>query len=609
MPSRATRRRLRLGLIVVLASFCAGMAGAAPDGVVAFSVSGTDKGLARALRGVSLLLAAQKDKTSEAQDLFADARAEYGNLLGALYARGHYAPVIHVRIDGREAAEIPPLDAPARISRIEVQVAPGPVFAFSQTRVAPLAPQTLLPEGFAPREVAESGLVLEAVGAAVQGWRHLGHAKAAPGEERLLADHATSTLSVDVRMEPGPRLRFGRLIIEGNQRMRPGRIRAIAGLPEGAVFDDAELERATSRLRRTGIFRSATLEEAEAISPPDLLGITAVVVEEKPRRYTFGAEIASFEGLALSGSWLHRNLFGGGERLTLSGDILNIGAQTGGTDYRIGVLLERPATLTPDTTARLGFQVAHLDEPDFSSDGFGVTAGLTQFFSDQLTGSVELAYEFARTTDGSGTRNFRNLALPVGLIWDRRDSVLDAREGFLLQGEVKPFYGFGAAAAGARLSLDARGYRGFGAEKAVVLALRAQAGAILAAGVTGTPRNDLFYSGGGGTVRGQPFQSLGVEVLRDANGDLFTTGGTLFLGGSAEARVRLRGNIGVVGFVDVGRIDTGGFFTDAGGWQAGAGLGLRYATLVGPIRLDVAVPAGGGTGRGVQFYIGLGQAF
>lgn len=608
MPLRATRSRLRFGVIAALASLCAGMAGSAPDRV-AFTVSGSDKGLARDLRGVSVLLAAQKDKSAEAQDLFAEARAEYANLLGALYARGHYAPVIHVLIDGREAAEIAPLDAPAQIQRIEVKVDPGPVFAFSQTRVAPLAPETVLPERFAPREVAESGLVLEAVGAAVDGWRHVGHAKAASAEERLLADHAAATLSVDVRMEPGPRLRFGRLVIEGNQRMRPGRIRAITGLPEGAVFDDAELARATSRLRRTGIFRSVTLKEAETITPPDLLGITAVVVEEKPRRYTFGAEIASLEGLALTGSWLHRNLFGGGERLTISGNILNIGAQTGGTDYGIGVLLERPATLTPDTTARLGFEVEHLDEADFSSDGFAVNVGFNQVFSDSLTGSAVLAYEFARITDASGTTNYRNLALPLGLIWDRRDSVIDAREGFLLQGEVKPFLGFGAAESGARLTLDARGYRAIGAEQAVVLALRAQAGAILAAGVEGTPRNDLFYSGGGGTVRGQPFQSLGVDVLRDGNGDLFTTGGTLFLGGSAEARVRVTENIGVVGFVDVGRIDSGSFFSDAGGWQAGAGIGVRYATLVGPIRLDVAVPAGGGTGRGVQFYIGLGQAF
>ena len=46
-----------------------------------------------------------------------------------------------------------------------------------------------------------------------------------------------------------------------------------------------------------------------------------------------------------------------------------------------------------------------------------------------------------------------------------------------------------------------------------------------------------------------------------------------------------------------------------GEWQSGAGLGLRYKTPIGPIRLDVAAPVQGSTGGGVQLYLGIGQAF
>ena len=59
----------------------------------------------------------------------------------------------------------------------------------------------------------------------------------------------------------------------------------------------------------------------------------------------------------------------------------------------------------------------------------------------------------------------------------------------------------------------------------------------------------------------------------------------------------------------MGRIDVGGFFTGTGDWHAGAGLGVRYATGVGPLRLDIAAPVGGSTGDGVQIYLGMGQAF
>jgi translocation and assembly module TamA len=109
-------------------------------------------------------------------------------------------------------------------------------------------------------------------------------------------------------------------------------------------------------------------------------------------------------------------------------------------------------------------------------------------------------------------------------------------------------------------------------------------------------------------VRGQPYQSLGVPRTRIA-ADNTTIGANHFLGGSLEARVKASETIGAVGFIDVGRIDVDGFFTDIGDWHAGAGLGIRYATGVGPLRLDVAAPVSGDTGNGVQFYLGLGQAF
>jgi translocation and assembly module TamA len=99
-----------------------------------------------------------------------------------------------------------------------------------------------------------------------------------------------------------------------------------------------------------------------------------------------------------------------------------------------------------------------------------------------------------------------------------------------------------------------------------------------------------------------------VDILRSTAGSAFTTGGKTFLGGSVEARLKVGESLGLVGFFDVGRIDADEFF-GFGDWHSGAGVGVRYATPVGPIRLDVAMPVGGKTGDGVQVYVGLGQAF
>lgn len=573
---------------------------------VALGVAGGDEDLTDAVRAASHLMALTKD--AEPQDVLAAARADYAAILSALYAKGHYSGVIAIRIDGREAANIPALEVPAVVHRVEIAVDPGPPFRFGRVALGPRAPRTELPEGFRPGAAAESGVVTEAVEVAVRAWREVGHAKARLASEDVVADHAADRLDVALALEPGPRLRFGPLRIEGEQRMREARIRKITGLPEGETFSETELRRAETRLRRTGIFASANLVEDEAITAPDLLGITAQLVEQKPRRYSLGAEVASLDGVSLTGSWLHRNLMGGGERLLVEGEVTNIGSGESGVDYALGISLDRPATLTPDTTAGLLLNYSHLDEVDYYADTVEFGLNFSHIFSDTLTGKAGLTYSYQDGHDPGGDFTFRNLSLPLGLIWDRRDDKTDATRGFYIDATLKPFLGFGTTGSGVRATMDARGYRSLGEAGRFVIAARAQAGGIWGPTLLETPRDQLFFSGGGGTVRGQPYRSLGIAVTRGF-GPEFLIGGQFFAAGSLELRAKVTERIGLVGFVDAGSVGLDGLFSGDAESHAGAGLGLRYDTGIGPIRLDVAAPISGNTGEGVQVYIGLGQAF
>ena len=601
---RTGRRALALGFALALGG--AGSGGLALDSVV-FRVDNAPETLNKSLRGASVLLASQRAGNLRPQDLFADARAEYGRLLGALYAQGYYSAVISVKIDGQEAADIPPIDSPASIGSITVQIDPGPRFTFSRAAVAPLAPGTNLPEGFAMGQPADSGLIRDAVQAGVDGWRSKGRAKAVPLAQDIVADHATAQLAAAVTLDPGPVLRFGRLKVEGNVRMREQRIRWISSLRTGEQFDPAELERAADRLRRTGVFSSVVLTEDATITDPDLIGITATLIEAKTRRYSFGAEVASLDGVTISALWLHRNLLGGGERLTVKGEVANIGITSGGVDYTLGVTLERPGTPGPDTSLALNFDLSHLDEDDYLADTAAAGFNFNHVFSEKLSARAGLSYEYTKGRDEVGDFLYRSLALPIGSIWDNRDNQTNATGGVYAAAEVKPFLGFGTTDNGVRLTLDARGYRPLDKDRKFVIAGRLQAGAVFGSSLLGTPRADLFYSGGGGTVRGQPYQSLGVTV--DSMGTALGIGGTKFVGASVEARVKLTEKIGVVGFFDLGRVDAEQFFADSGNWHSGVGIGARYETGFGPIRFDVATPLGGDTGDGVQIYIGLGQAF
>ena len=165
------------------------------------------------------------------------------------------------------------------------------------------------------------------------------------------------------------------------------------------------------------------------------------------------------------------------------------------------------------------------------------------------------------------------------------------------------FLAISGADDGLRTYVDARAYRTFGTTRPVTFALRGQLGSVFGPALSVAPADYLFYSGGGGTVRGQPYQALGVDL---GGGNL--VGGRSFVGLTAEARVQITDNIGLVGFVDGGYVGAEEFYDGSGEWHSGAGLGLRYNTGIGPIRLDVATPVHGG-GSGFFIYIGIGQAF
>ena len=156
------------------------------------------------------------------------------------------------------------------------------------------------------------------------------------------------------------------------------------------------------------------------------------------------------------------------------------------------------------------------------------------------------------------------------------------------------------------LTLDARKYFGFGEDNNTVLATRAQFGTLAGPDSDSAPPDYLFFAGGGGSVRGQPYQALGIGEIDDT-----VIGGTSYLALSGEIRRHVRGNFDAVVFYDAGFVGDDAFFQGEGSWLTGAGLGLRYNTGFGPLRADVAFPISGtpDDAPGFQIYIGIGQAF
>jgi translocation and assembly module TamA len=573
----------------------------------AFELKISSNALNEDLRGMSLIAALEGSvPPAISQDVIAAAQADYARLVGLLFDRGFFAPTVSIRINNREASEISPVLPPSQVIKVEINVETGQPFVLGIARIGPLAPNTKPLIGFAKQQLATTGVLRESVDMAITDWRSQGYAKAVLAAQTITANHALARLDVDIKLAPGPQLRFGDLGVTGNDRMRIKRIEDIAGLPTGQVFSPLALDRVTSRLRRTGVFSVVSLTESDAIGSDGSINIEAQIVESKPRRFGFGADISTQEGLGLSAYWLHRNLFGGAERLRLAGEVSGLGGNSGGEDYNLSLAFGRPATFNEDTDFYAIAELASITEPNHSSDSLSLEVGIKRYATEKREYRLGFGFEAAETSDIFGDQSYKILTLPVSVIFDYRDDKLDATKGYFVEVSLTPFLNLSGTSNGLRTAIDTRAFYSLGANKRTTIAVRGQLGSVIGPALEDAPADFLFYSGGGGTVRGQDFQSLGVDF---GNGNII--GGRSFLGLSTELRVKTGDKLSVVGFYDLGYVGSEAFPDGTSGeWHSGAGVGVRYDTGIGPIRLDLAVPIqDADDNNGVELYIGIGQSF
>lgn len=425
------------------------------------------------------------------------------------------------------------------------------------------------------------------------------------GQSTVVIDHATQTATLELPVSPGGERRFGSVVTAPNKLMGASHIQKIARFKSGDLFDESALDDLRRALIQTGIVSSAEVKPVEGKLP----GTVDIDVELLPAPLrTVAGELGygTGEGVRAALSWTHRNLFPPEGALTVRA-VAGTQEQSGGVIFRRNNFEGRDRVLTAQATA------SNLNRAAFQARTFSLSGSLerqtTIFFQKAWTWSLgaELAASDERdvilTTGATRRRIFFIAALPTSLNYDGSDDLLNPTKGFRLGARVAPELSLQGSAFGyARIQLDGSIYQSFGDR--ITLAGRVRLGTI-----AGAPRDAIapsrrFYAGGGASVRGYGFQGIGP---RDPNND--PIGGRSLTEFAVEARLKLFGPFGLVPFFDAGNIYTSPLpkFT---GLQYGAGVGLRYYSNFGPIRIDVGTPINPQPGDPrVAVYVSLGQAF
>jgi len=568
--------------------------------------------LDQALRDSSNLVSLRENAPVGPFALVSRARDDQGRFESALNSYGHYAARVAIQVAGRSLDDptLPAvLEAATAPVPVAVAITPGPVFRLRRVTLEGQVPQEARAAlGIAPGAPALAAEVLAGQGRMLDALRSRGYALAKVDTPAATLDPAAQALDVSYKVEAGPQVDLGPISVDGLQRVDPGFVRRRLLVHPGERFDPAKIERARQDLTQLGVFSTVRARAADKVDAAGQLPL-AFDFTERPRHAVGATAAYSTDlGASVGATFQHRNLFGQTEQLNLGVAVTQLGGSASrGVGYNATASLLKPDVLARNQSVQFSLQAIkeNLDAYDRTAILGGVT--LIRKFSEVWTASVGLQAQQSLITQEGVRRSYTLLALPIGLRYDSTgtEGLFEPTHGIKAAATVTPTYDLsGPSSTFTTLQAQASTYINLAAPGRSVLAVRGLVGSVQGATTFQLPPDQRFYAGGGGTVRGYKYQSIGPK-FRDNR----PTGGTAVTAGTVEFRQRFGESFGAAVFVDAGQVDTSSA-PFGGNLRAGAGVGARYYTPIGPIRLDVAVPLNKQRGDDtLELYVGIGQAF
>ena len=501
---------------------------------------------------------------------------------------------------------------PTRV-RVVINAAPGSLYRLGTINVDayPLPPDGLIAKNLPLRtgDPIEAERIQGAEANVSLTLGQTGYPFARLGTRDILLDDANFTGDYTLPIDTGPRSSFGDITTSGKLAFDADHIRVLRRFKQGQLYDTRGVDDLRKALIATSLFSTVSVEPVDTgRDAPDGTRIVDIAVTQrvgKTRSIAGTAGYSTGQGFRAEATYTARNAFPPEGAL-----ILNV---VGGTQEQgAGVTFRRSDWRQRDRTLSFGLAGGRNNYDAFNAVSLSLIGRVsydstpiwqkkfTYQYGFELTGTNEDVYDFAAGKRRRGS--YFIAALPVMGQRDTSDDLLNPTRGYRVRLSLSPETSVrGAARPYLRTLAEASAY--YPVTDALVLAGRVRAGSIV-----GIARDDLapsrrYYGGGGGSVRGYGYQRLGPF---DPNGD--PVGGRSLNEFALEARYRF-GNFGIVPFIDGGNSYASSTpqFKDL---RFGAGIGGRFYTNFGPIRVDVATPLNRRKGDGrIALYISIGQAF
>jgi translocation and assembly module TamA len=419
------------------------------------------------------------------------------------------------------------------------------------------------------------------------------------GDPNVIVDHSDQSVSVTYVVYSGVKAYFGLTRIEGLESVEEPFIRSKIPWKAGDLFNLDLFQEMKKNFYALGVFATIDVKEGETLDEENRLPVFIHVRERKHRTVKAGISYATDEGLGGRTSWEHRNIFQQGERLSISGGASGIAYSTEG-------IFHKPQFQRSDQALILNLRLAE-DHPEaYTSRNIAGLIKIERSLSNEIRVGVGLGDRMSRIDQLDRVEYSNLFSLPISLDWNTSNDLLDPVRGGHLSTQVDPYYEtYGSDLRFTKGLFSYRRYFSVSSSPVIVLATRGSMGVMEGAERDDIPADIRFYAGGGGSIRGYPYQSVGP--IQDG----MAIGGRSLLSLSSELRAKFTDTFGLVLFIDGGNAYETTFPDLDKSLYWGIGIGLRYFTAIGPLRMDVAFPLTQREGMddAFQIYVSIGQAF
>ncbi|WP_219993577.1 autotransporter assembly complex protein TamA [Asticcacaulis tiandongensis] len=532
--------------------------------------------------------------------------------LRLLKSHGYYDAVVRSRID------LPSADNPESRATAVISVVPGEIYTLSSIAIEadPTEPPTLIRDALPlnPGDAIDADLIKSAEANVTLTLPQQGYPFAQLGLRDVVIDPQTRKGDYTLPVTTGPRSRFNGIRLEGDPVFKADHIRTLSRFESGDLYDVRMVDDLREAMTATGLFASVGVEpELSGETAEDGTAYVTLKVTQnagKPRTLAGDIGFSTGQGLRTEVRWTHRN------RFPPEGAVI-FSAVVGTQEQGLGASFRRSNAKRRDRTVQAGLSFANQTYDSYEAMTLSLSGSVsrvsTPLWQKKWTWSygAEILATQEKAFDLNTTQNLRDnyfyASLPTKIGYDVTNDLLNPSRGFRAGVQATPFVSLSGGGGNFFVNVgDISYYREVSPQ--LVLATRARLGSIYGADLTAIAPSRRLYAGGGGSVRGFGYQELGP---RDINND--PTGGRSAVELAFEVRYRFKdflgGNLGIVPFVDAGQVYHAEFpeFSDI---RFGVGIGARYYTNFGPLRVDIATPISRRDGESpVSLYVGIGQAF